>query len=62
MASRPAPLAPSALRGSLPAHQQPRLTHCRLAETLPASSRWGNDASPVAAYLAHVRGILGEAQ
>jgi hypothetical protein len=23
---------------------------------------WGNDASPVSAYLAHVRGILGEAE
>lgn len=23
---------------------------------------WGNDASPAAAYLAHVRGILGEAE
>lgn len=23
---------------------------------------WGNDASPVQAYLAHVRGILGEAE
>jgi hypothetical protein len=24
-------------------------------------ARWGNDASPARAYLAHVRGILGEA-
>ncbi len=31
-----------------------------LRHSRPASG-WGNDASPVPAYLAHVRGILGEA-
>lgn len=32
-----------------------------LRHSRPAAG-WGNDASPVQAYLAHVRGILGEAE